>query len=139
VPVIIGGTGPQRTPAIAARFASEYNIGFNGEAVIAERFAAVDAACTALDRDPSTLKHSVVLPTFAGATEADLRRRAAARGLEYDPADPVNIVGGADAIVEKVGRLRELGAERVYFQLMDIRDLAHFEYLGAEALPHLPR
>ncbi|MDF2492507.1 MAG: F420-dependent oxidoreductase, partial [Microbacterium sp.] len=38
-----------------------------------------------------------------------------------------------------VERLQALGAQRVYFQLMDMRDLDQLDYLGAEVLPHLPR
>lgn len=139
VPVIVGGGGPTRTPALAARFATEFNIGFQPESVIAEKFAGVDAACAAIGRDPSTLKHSVALPTLAGADETDLRRRAAAVGRDLDEGRDVNIVGDAEAIVAKVARLRALGAGRVYFQLLDLRDLDQVEYLGAEVLPRLPR
>ncbi|WP_159501546.1 LLM class F420-dependent oxidoreductase [Microbacterium sp. 18062] len=140
VPVIVGGGGPRRTPAIAARFATEFNIGFQPEEVVAEKFAVVRAACEAIDRDPASLKLSVALPTLAGETDADLERRAAAIGQDLaEFRGGTNIIGGVDAIASKVGRLRDLGAERVYFQLMDLRDLDQLEYLGAEVLPHLPR
>ncbi|MBN9182053.1 MAG: FAD-dependent monooxygenase, partial [Microbacterium sp.] len=36
-------------------------------------------------------------------------------------------------------RLRALGATRIYFQLLDIRDLDQLAYLGTEVLPGLPR
>jgi F420-dependent oxidoreductase-like protein len=140
VPVIVGGGGARRTPAIAARFASEYNIGFVSEDVIAEKFRTVRAACAAIDRDPATLKLSVALPTIAGATAADREARAGALGRTLaDWDDGVNIVGDRDAIVAKVERLRALGAERVYFQTVDLRDLDQQDYLGTEVLPHLPR
>jgi hypothetical protein len=42
-------------------------------------------------------------------------------------------------VAEKVERLRALGAERVYFQLMDLRDVEHADLVGAEVLPLLPR
>lgn len=140
VPVIVGGGGPTRTPAIAARYATEFNIGFQPEAVIADKFAGVRAACRAMGRDPSSLKLSVALPTIAGGTEADLERRAAATGSTLtDARDGVNFVGGVDEIAAKVERLRTLGAERIYFQLLDMRDLDHVEFLGTEVLPALPR
>ncbi|RKT33220.1 F420-dependent oxidoreductase-like protein [Microbacterium sp. AG1240] len=141
VPVIVGGGGPSRTPAIAARFATEFNIGFVAEDVVAEKFAGVRAACGSVGRDPETLKLSVAMPTLAGATEADLERRAAnlGRPLEAFRDAPGGIVGGRDEIVAKVERLRALGAERVYLQLLDIRDLEQVEFLGSEVLPHLPR
>ncbi|MGB4137906.1 MAG: LLM class F420-dependent oxidoreductase, partial [Microbacterium sp.] len=56
VPVIVGGGGPRRTPAIAARFATEFNIGFQPNEVVAEKITGVHTACEAIGRDPRTLK-----------------------------------------------------------------------------------
>lgn len=141
MPVIVGGGGPRRTPAIAARFATEFNIGFVPEDTVAQKFAGVHAACTAIDRDPATLKLSVATPTLAGASEADLARRAHAIGKDLDEfrAHGGNVAGGRDEIVAKVERLQALGTQRVYFQLMDLRDLDQLEFLGTEVLPALPR
>ena len=139
LPVIVGGGGPRRTPELAARFATEFNIGFRSEVESAEKFAGVRAACERIGRDPASLKLSVALPTLAGASAADLDRRAANIERTVDELrGDVNIVGGRDEIVAKVERLVALGAERVYFQLMDLQDVSHVEYLG-EVLPHLPR
>lgn len=138
MPVIVGGTGAQRTPRVAAQYATEYNLGFQPEAVIAERFAAVRAACERIGRDPASLKMSVALTTFAGADERELERRAEATGRTLDQVrSDRNIVGTPDQIAEKVARLRELGAQRVHFQLLDLRDLSHVEFLGTEVLPLL--
>jgi len=140
VPVIVGGGGPKRTPELAARFATEFNIGFQSEPVIAEKFAGVRGACERVGRDPGSLKLSVALPTLAAASPSELDRRAANVGRTVDELrGDVNIVGGRDEIVAKVERLVALGAQRVYFQLMDLQDVSHVEYLGAEVLPHLPR
>ena len=139
LPVIVGGGGPRRTPELAARFATEFNIGFRSEAESAEKFAGVRAACERIGRDPASLKLSVALPTLAGASATDLDRRAANIERTVDELrGDVNIVGGRDEIVAKVERLVALGAQRVYFQLMDLQDVSHVEYLG-EVLPHLPR
>ena len=140
VPVIVGGAGPRRTPELAARFATEFNIGFRPEADIAEKFAGVRAACERVGRDPETLKLSVALTTLAAASPSELERRAANTGRTVDEMrGDVNIVGDRDEIVAKVERLAALGADRVYFQLMDLQDVSHVEYLGTEVLPHLPR
>ena len=138
MPVIVGGTGATRTPRVAAQYATEYNLGFRPEDVIAERFAAVRAACERIGRDPATLKMSVALPTIAGADEGELERRAAASGRTLDDwRNGTDIVGTPEQIAEKVGRLRDLGAERVHFQLIDLRDVEHVEFLGTEVLPLL--
>lgn len=140
MPVIVGGGGPKRTPELAARFASEFNIGFRPEHEIASSFEGVRAACERIGRDPDTLKLSVALTTFAGASEAELGERAGAAGRTLaDVRNGVNVVGAADEIAEKVARLRALGAQRVHFQLLDLRDVAHVDYLGTEVLPLLPR
>ncbi|MDW4571834.1 LLM class F420-dependent oxidoreductase [Microbacterium sp. M3] len=140
VPVIVGGGGPRRTPELAARYATEFNIGFRSEAESAEKFAVVRAACERIGRDPKSLKLSVALPTLAAASVPELDRRAANIGRTVgELRGDVNIVGDRDEIVAKVERLVALGAQRVYLQLMDLQDVAHVEYLGAEVLPYLPR
>jgi F420-dependent oxidoreductase-like protein len=137
VPIIVGGNGPRRTPAIAARYASEFNIGFRGEQRIGETFDGVRRACESIGRDPSTLRTSVALPTVVAANDADYVERLAAIGADPDTFDEVNVAGSPDAAVEKLLRLRALGADRVYLQLVDLRDLDHLELIAAEVLPHL--
>lgn len=139
VPLIVGGPGPKRTPALAAKYATEFNIVFQPEDVIADRLQNVVRACESIDRDPATLKRTVGLTTLAGATEADVRRRAENTGVDLDAfRESFTFCGSAQEIVDRVGRLRELGAERVYFQLIDMTDLDHLAFLGEEVLPKLP-
>jgi F420-dependent oxidoreductase-like protein len=140
VPVIVGGGGPRRTPRIAAAYATEYNIGFRPEHEIAGAFHRVRGACEDVGRDPATLKLSVALPTIAGDDDATLARRAQATGTTLDAfRNDTNICGTPTEIAAKVERLAALGAQRVYLQTLDMRDLEHVEYLGAEVLGLLPR
>lgn len=140
VPIIVGGAGPRRTPAIAARFAEEFNIGFSPDEVVAEKFAGARDACERIGRDPDTLKLSVALTTIAGGSDAELERRAERmRTTMSEFRSPRTFSGGPGEIAERVARLQALGATRIYFQLMDLRDVDHVEYLGAEVLPALPR
>lgn len=137
VPIIVGGNGAQRTPAIAARFATEFNIGFVDEQTVAAAFDRVRAACEAADRDPATLKLSVALPTIVGESDADVARRASAVGVDPATLGPVNIGGSPQQAIDKIGRLVELGASRVYLQMVDVRDLEHVALVGAEVLSRL--
>jgi F420-dependent oxidoreductase-like protein len=140
MPLIVGGAGPTRTPALAARYATEFNIVFQPEDVIADRFARVTAACERIDRDPATLRRTVGLTVLAGATEADVARRAANTGVDLERFRAgFNLCGSAAEIADRVGRLQELGAERIYLQMIDMTDLDHLAYLGEELLPQLPR
>ncbi|MET0303871.1 MAG: LLM class F420-dependent oxidoreductase [Microbacteriaceae bacterium] len=137
VPVIVGGGGAKRTPAIAARFATEFNIGFVDEQTVAAKFAGVREAAERIGRDPDSLRYSVALPTAVGSDRAEYERRV--RALGGDPATyaGTNIGGTPSEAVDKIGRLRDLGADRVYLQTMDTTDLDHVELLAAEVLPHL--
>ncbi|MCM3502690.1 LLM class F420-dependent oxidoreductase [Microbacterium sp. P26] len=140
VPVIVGGGGPRRTPALAARYATEFNIGFVAEDVVAEKFRVVRQACESIGRDPETLQLSVALPTIVGVDDAEIERRVAAIGQTRAQFDNgANLIGSPAQIAEKVERLRALGASRVYFQLLDLRDVEHADLVGAELLPLLPR
>src|SRR5580704_11484813 len=51
-PVIIGGAGRRRTPALAARYADEFNANFVSVADAGAQFARVRDACVAAGRDP---------------------------------------------------------------------------------------
>lgn len=137
VPVIIGGSGPRRTPAIAARFATEFNIGFRSEEVIARAFDGVRRACEDQGRDPATLRRSVALPTVVARDDTEYLRRLEAVDGDADTFAEVNIAGTPDAAVDKLLRLRELGADRVYLQLVDLRDLEHLELIAEAVAPHV--
>ncbi|TDN91849.1 LLM class F420-dependent oxidoreductase [Microbacterium sp. BK668] len=140
VPVIVGGRGPRRTPELAARYATEFNLGFPALEEIPQRLANLRAACARVGRDHESLKLSLAMSTFAGADDAEIGRRAAKLDrTAREVRDGVNIVGDAAEIGERIARYAELGIQRVYFQLLDLQDLGHVEYLGAEVLPHLPR
>ena len=57
MPIIIGGGGPARTPALAARYAAEYNAPFTSVERFVEQRERVAAACTAIDRDPASIRY----------------------------------------------------------------------------------
>ncbi len=77
-PIIIGGAGPRRTPALAARFADEFNSGMSDG--LAERFANFRRVCGEVGRDPATVRLSTTLPVCCGETSGEAARRAAALG-----------------------------------------------------------
>jgi F420-dependent oxidoreductase-like protein len=131
-PIIIGGSGPRRTPAIAARFATEFNGALRGD--LRERFAIFDAACEKIGRDPATARHSAVLPVACGATPADAQRRRASIGA--DRLLELGTVGTPQQVVDKLAELRDAGADTVYFHIYDIDDTDHVALLGADVLPH---
>lgn len=75
VPLIVGGRGPHRTPALAARYADEFNLPFTSPAQSAELYAGARAARTATGGPPLIL--SVCLGIASGRTEAEIDTRLA--------------------------------------------------------------
>lgn len=137
VPVIVGGGGAKRTPAMAARFATEFNLPFPDFADIPAKFAGVRAACEAVGRDPRELVYSAALIAVAGADEAEFARRAAAVGREPAELREHGIAGTAGEVVDRLGALAADGVECVYLQIMDLADLDHLDFIAREVVPQL--
>ncbi|MFC4063140.1 LLM class F420-dependent oxidoreductase [Planomonospora corallina] len=134
-PIIIGGFGARRTPRLAARFADEYNLPFRTLEDTALGFARVRKACEEEDRPQITL--SVAQVVCVGADEAEIARRAAAIGREPAELRENGLAGTPAEVLEKIGRFAELGAERIYLQVLDLGDLEHLELIAAEVLPRV--
>ncbi|MDT0163994.1 LLM class F420-dependent oxidoreductase [Actinotalea sp. AC32] len=137
VPVVVGGNGPRRTPALAARFAAEYNSSFPEIADIPQRFAAVRAACEAVGRPADDLVYSVALVLAVGADEAELSRRAAAIGREPAELREHGVAGTVSEAVDRLGALQEMGVQRVYLQVLDLHDLDHLDLVAREVVPQV--
>ncbi len=133
-PMIIGGAGKLRTPALAARYAAEFNLAFRSLPEAVEAFERVREACSAAGRDPRSLVLSVAHTVVCGRDDAEIARRAAAIGVD---AAEIGLGGTPAQVVDAIGRYAEAGASRVYLQVMDLDDLDHLELLGAEVLPRV--
>ena len=137
VPVIVGGKGPTRTPSLAARFANEYNASFPDLDAIPGLFGRVRAACEEIGRDPESLTTSVALVLAVGADEAELARRAAAIGRTPAELREHGVAGTVSEAVDRLGALAEMGAQRVYLQVLDLADLEHLDLVAREVMPQL--
>lgn len=136
-PIIIGGSGASRTPALAARFAHEFNGFYSPPAVLAERLGRVRAACERIGRDAASMVMSIAGTTVVGESEAVLERRAARANSTPARVRQVGFGGTASEVVDRIGELREAGVSRIYFQLLDIDDLDQLDYLAREVVPQL--
>jgi F420-dependent oxidoreductase-like protein len=133
-PIIIGGVGAKRTPRLAAAFADEYNVPFRTLDATGEAFGRVRQAAQEIGR---TVKLSAAQTVCVGRDQAELDRRATAIGTGLAELRENGLAGSPAEVLEKIGRLAELGAERVYLQVMDLSDLDHLELIAAEVLPHV--
>jgi F420-dependent oxidoreductase-like protein len=136
-PVIVGGHGPRRTPALAAKYADEFNIAFSPADEVAAQFARVRAACAAAGRDPSALVYTAAQTVCCGKDEATLSRRAAAMGRELSELRTNGLAGSPAEIVDKIGTFAEAGAQALYLQVLDLDDLDQLADIADQVLPQV--
>ena len=133
-PLIVGGSAGRGTADPAARFADEYNTFGVDAAEAARRRKKLDEACERVNRDPSSLRFSLMTPfvlgrdhagrfvqVFPGAGSADewfdeLKRR----GLAGSPVD----------LVDGLREFEAAGVERVMLQHVVHDDLDVVTALG---------
>jgi len=134
-PVLVGGAGKRRTPELAARYADEFNVPFQG---VSETRALIDnvrEACARRDRIGMTFSAAQVL--CCGKDEAELARRAAAIGRDVDELRTNGLAGTPTEVVDRIGAFTEAGATRLYLQTLDLSDLDHLELVASEVMPQV--
>jgi alkanesulfonate monooxygenase len=137
-PVIIGGLGAKRTPALAARFADEFNVPFASLDSAAAQFERVATACEAIGRSSQQVRRSAALTIAVGRDDDEVSNRAAAIHRELDELRENGAAGSPAQVVDLIGRWRErAGIDRIYLQLLDISDLDQVELIAGQVLPQL--
>ncbi|MCQ4212987.1 LLM class F420-dependent oxidoreductase [Streptomyces longispororuber] len=137
VPVLVGGHGAKKTPALAARFATEFNIPFASIADTEQQFKRVRAAAAAHGRADDALVYSNALVICVGRTDAEVKRRADAIGRDVDELKANGLAGSPAEVVERIAAYRAVGSQRMYLQMLDLDDLDHLELIAAEVAPQL--
>ena len=136
-PVLLGGAGARRTPRLAARFADEFNVPFRTVPESAAAFERVRAACEAAGRHPASMTYSVAQTVCCGKDEAEFRRRATAIGQEPDAMRETGVAGTPGEVAAKIAEFAQIGAERVYLQVLDLGDLDHLELIASDVAPQV--
>jgi len=134
-PIIIGGGGAKRTPALAARFAAEFNLAFPTLDFAGVQLGRVQSALDAIGRAGDDIVYSAAFAVCAGRDEAQIARRADAisRNVGELRAN-TPLVGTPDEIVDRLGPFADVGVQRVYLQLLDASDLDHLELFATEVM-----
>jgi F420-dependent oxidoreductase-like protein len=136
-PIIVGGKGPRRTPRLAARFADEFNVAFSSLDDTAAAIARVREACEATGRDPDTMVYGAAQTLAVGQDEDEVRRRAAAIDRSASELRRDQLGGTVEEVVDKIGRFGEVGASRIYLQVLDVHDLDQLRLVAAEVVPRV--
>lgn len=131
VRLIVGGSGPHRTPTLAGRMADEYNQLVTAEP-LAPRLEVMRQAAQEAGRDPAAVEVTMMGQVVTGRSESEYRevlaKRAAARSL--DPAEYEQRLaaagvphGPSSQVRETLAALEEAGVTRFYLQWLDLSDL----------------
>ena len=137
-PIIIGGTGTKRTPALAARYAAEFNLAFPNLDFVTPQYDRVRAALAEVGRSAGDIVYSAAFVVCAGRTDAEISRRAQAISRDVDELRTnTPLVGTPAEIVDRLAPFIEAGVERVYLQVLDQTDLDHVELFATEVVRQL--
>jgi len=138
LPVVIGGSGMRRTPALAGRFADEYNMFVTDAETLARRRSVMETAAVDAGRDPGSITISFVGPVLAAPTDAAYRKllvEGAARKdmtiQEYEAflAERNIPRGTPDRAASIVADLSSMGVDRFYLQEYSALDAVDTDYL----------
>jgi alkanesulfonate monooxygenase SsuD/methylene tetrahydromethanopterin reductase-like flavin-dependent oxidoreductase (luciferase family) len=124
--IITGGEGSPRGMRIAAAHADEFNLTSSTPQIAREKFAALDAACTAAGRETATLVRSAMTGLLIGRTHADylagVARFMERIGGSGDPEEylaprrPRWVSGTPDEAATQMRAFRDAGAQRLLMQ-----------------------
>ena len=151
-PIILGGIGKKRTPALAARFADEFNLQTSRRRApldqhrselksqdVADQMHLVRAAAQAIGRNPSEIVFSMSAVIGVGHTRDQADAALDPENFGSQTFDGTTLSGSPAQIVDELGPYAELGITRMYVRApTNVETLAdNFELLAADVLPQL--
>lgn len=151
-PIILGGIGKRRTPALAARFADEFNLQTSRRRApgdqrkselksddVATQIELVRQAARDIGRDPGDIAFS--MSALAGVGRTREQAQAALDPVHFGSQsfDGTVLCGSPAQVVDQLGPYAELGISRVYVRAPSaVGALAgNLELFAAEVLPQL--
>ncbi len=130
----VGGTGPKRTPRLAARYADGLNVPFLSPEEFRERVETLDRYCETEGRDPGSILRSVNLSFYMGADQASAERHR----KQFEQAEIRRagyLVGTPPEVVDRIEDYQRAGADIVNIAARTV-DWEAFEAFIEEVLPH---
>ncbi len=124
--LIVGGSGPKRTPTLAASQADEYNFFVCPPDEARAKISTMRAAAGG-----RSVEATMMGPVTVAGSDGELADRlvAAAGRRDISPEDLISrwekagvIFGTKDQVREKIASFEEAGVERIYLQWLDLPD-----------------
>ena len=131
--LLVGGTGPEKTPTLAGRFADEYNHSAIAPDQLAVKIAVMRQAAAEAGRNPDEVTVSVMGPAMLASSEARLSelmaKAAAFRNISVaeleDRWNTARVPLGSHArAAEALEAFAAVGVDKYYFQWLHLPDRA---------------
>jgi F420-dependent oxidoreductase-like protein len=140
-PIVVGGVGEKYTLPLVARYADVWNVPTYALAEMEHKLAVLRAQCEHIGRDPATIVMSVeaVLAIAPDAAALEGVRQLAEKrfgGPGFGLHDG-GLIGTPEAIIDRLGQLREMGFGQVVLFTHDRASDATLELLAGEVLPRV--
>lgn len=122
--IVVGGSGPTRTPELAGRYADEFNVYAGPVDEMGEKIGLARQTAQDCGRDPEALLISTAAPVVTGTDEAAYRRALSVATERFDQEPDAlekrfrdrGIPVGLDA-AETIAAMEGIGVRRFYLQM----------------------
>jgi alkanesulfonate monooxygenase SsuD/methylene tetrahydromethanopterin reductase-like flavin-dependent oxidoreductase (luciferase family) len=147
IPLLMGGRGEKRALPMVAREAIEWNLSHMDAEEYVQKKKVLDAACRAIGRDPSSIRHSVMANFIIGRDRNEVRERAlqlreiipSLKGLDADEVivkvGERGLVGTAHEVADQINKYSKLGVELFMLQHFLLDDREALKLLAEEVIP----
>jgi alkanesulfonate monooxygenase SsuD/methylene tetrahydromethanopterin reductase-like flavin-dependent oxidoreductase (luciferase family) len=116
IPIMVGGTGEKRTLKTLAKYGDVFNLdgfaakGYGGMSLelYKRKIDVLNRHCDQIKRDPSEIRHTVLVPTLLSNDKSKTARFIEAIG-------PGTIAGPAQYIIDRIGELSDAGVDEIMF------------------------
>ncbi len=117
-PILIGGGGERRTLKLVAQYADACNIFGTDPEQLRHKYGVLRDHCEAVGRDHQEIEKTLLTQVAISSDGA---------GQTVPP----------DALVERLSRTADAGAQHAIFSLRDVTDVSKLELIGRDVIPQL--
>jgi alkanesulfonate monooxygenase SsuD/methylene tetrahydromethanopterin reductase-like flavin-dependent oxidoreductase (luciferase family) len=147
IPLLMGGRGEKRALPMVAREAVEWNLSHMDAEEYVQKKKVLDAACRAIGRDPSSIRHSVMANFIIGRDQVEVRHRAlqlreiipSLKGLEANEViakvGERGLAGTAEEVADQIIKYSKHGVELFMLQHFLLDDREALKLLAEEVMP----
>jgi alkanesulfonate monooxygenase SsuD/methylene tetrahydromethanopterin reductase-like flavin-dependent oxidoreductase (luciferase family) len=144
---MVGGSGPQRTLPMVARYADAWNAGPRAPEAFEESSTRLDELLAKRGRQPRDVRRTLMQQVLCYRNEAELAQRVRYRaesepGLSpkellasFKARSPHVIAGSPAECAEQVKAYEKVGVEEIMVQRLDLDDDEGLQLIAEELLP----